>query len=32
MSQIAFGVGVGDRTNGTPRFVNGAAWADGTAS
>lgn len=26
-----FGVGVGDRTNGTPRYVNNAAWADGTA-
>lgn len=32
MTQIAFGVGVGDRTNGTPRFVGGAAWADGTAA
>lgn len=32
MSQMAFGVGVGDRTNGTPRFVAGAAWADGTAA
>ena len=27
-----FGVGVGDRTNGTPRFVNNANWSDGTAS
>lgn len=26
-----FGVGVGaDRTNGTPRYVNSATWADGT--
>lgn len=25
-----FGVGVGDRTNGTPRFVNNANWSDGT--
>jgi hypothetical protein len=32
MSQIAFGVGVGDRTNGTARYVNNAAWADGTAA
>jgi hypothetical protein len=32
MTQIAFGVGVGDRTNGTPRYVGGAAWTDGTAS
>jgi hypothetical protein len=28
-----FGVGVGgDRTNGTPRYVNNATWADGTPS
>jgi hypothetical protein len=27
-----FGVGVGDRTNGTPRYVNNANWADGTAA
>ena len=27
-----FGVGVGDRTNGTARYVNNAAWSDGTAS
>ena len=33
MTQIAFGVGVGDRTNGTSRYVNHAdTWADGTAS
>ena len=32
MTQIAFGVGVGDRTNGTPRYVGGAAWTDGTAA
>lgn len=25
-----FGVGVGDRTNGTTRYVNNAVWADGT--
>lgn len=25
-----FGVGVGDRTNGSPRYVNNASWADGT--
>lgn len=25
-----FGVGVADRTNGTPRYVNNAAWSDGT--
>lgn len=27
-----FGVGVFDRTNGTSRYVNNAAWSDGTAS
>jgi len=27
---VEFGVGVGDRTNGTPRYVNSATWADGT--
>lgn len=32
MTQIAFGVGVGDRTNGTARYVNSATWADGTAA
>jgi hypothetical protein len=33
MAQIAFGVGVGDRTNGTSRYVNHAdTWADGTAT
>ena len=30
MMQTAFGVGVGDRTNGTSRYVNNATWADGT--
>jgi hypothetical protein len=25
-----FGVGVGDRTNGTARYVNNTTWADGT--
>jgi len=32
MGQMAFGVGVGDRTNGTPRYVNNATWEDGTAA
>ena len=32
MTQIAFGVGVGDRTNGTARYVNNTTWADGTAA
>jgi hypothetical protein len=32
MIQTRFGVGVGDRTNGTPRYVNNANWADGTAA
>lgn len=32
MLEMSFGVGVADRTNGTPRFVNGASWADGTAT
>ncbi len=27
-----FGIGVADRTNGTPRYVNNAAWSDGTAT
>lgn len=27
---LEFGVGVADRTNGTPRYVNNAAWSDGT--
>ncbi len=27
---LEFGVGVNDRTNGTPRYVNNATWADGT--
>ena len=30
MLRTAFGVGVGDRTNGTPRYVNNNVWADGT--
>lgn len=31
MLRTAFGVGVGDRTNGTPRYVNHAnTWTDGT--
>lgn len=30
MLQVRFGVGVADRTNGTPRYVNNAAWSDGT--
>jgi hypothetical protein len=32
MAQMHFGVGVGDRTNGTARYVNHAAWSDGTAA
>jgi hypothetical protein len=32
MIQTRFGVGVGDRTNGTPRYVNNANWSDGTAA
>jgi hypothetical protein len=32
MLQTRFGVGVGDRTNGTARYVNNAAWSDGTAA
>ena len=32
MAQIAFGVGVGDRTNGVPLYNNNATWADGTAA
>lgn len=31
MLYLEFGVGVGDRTNGTSRYVNNATWADGTA-
>lgn len=27
-----FGVGVGDRTNGTARYINNATWADGSPS
>lgn len=27
-----FGVGVADRTAGTPRYVNNATWSDGTAT
>lgn len=30
MLRFNFGVGVGDRTNGTARYVNNATWADGT--
>lgn len=32
MLQTRFGVGVGDRTNGTPRYVNHANWSDATVS
>jgi hypothetical protein len=32
MIKGGFGVGVADRTNGTPRYNNNATWADGTAS
>lgn len=27
-----FGVGVANRDNGTARYVNNAAWSDGTAT
>lgn len=27
---MEFGIGVGDRTNGTARYVNNSTWADGT--
>jgi len=30
MTFTEFGVGVADRTAGTPRYVNNATWADGT--
>jgi len=30
VTRFNFGVGVGDRTNGTPRYNNNATWADGT--
>jgi hypothetical protein len=30
MFYTEFGVGVNDRTNGTPRYFNSATWADGT--
>ena len=29
---MEFGVGVGDRTNGTAQYVNSDTWADGTAT
>jgi len=29
---MEFGVGVAERTNGTPRYVGSASWADGTAT
>ncbi len=32
MMFLEFGVGVGDRTNGTARYVNNATWSDGTAT
>lgn len=32
MTQLHFGVGVNDRTNGTARYVNNATWADGVAA
>lgn len=32
MLYVNFGVGVRDRTNGTSRYVNNAAWSDGTAT
>ena len=32
MLEMEFGVGVADRTAGTPRYNNSASWADGTAT
>jgi len=32
MMFLEFGVGVGDRTNGTARYVNNATWSDGTVT
>lgn len=32
MVKTRFGVGVRDRTAGTPRYVNNSTWADGTAT
>lgn len=32
MTFFEFGVGVNDRTAGTPRYVNNSTWADGTAT
>jgi hypothetical protein len=32
MMFFEFGVGVGDRTAGTPRYVNNSSWSDGTAT
>lgn len=32
MLELEFGVGVADRTAGTPRYVNSETWADGTAT
>jgi hypothetical protein len=32
MMYLEMGVGVGDRTNGTPRYNNNATWADGVAT
>ena len=32
MLYVEFGVGVAERVNGTARYVNNAAWADGTAT
>jgi hypothetical protein len=32
MLYVEFGVGVADRTAATPRYVNNATWADGTAT
>ena len=31
MLYLEFGVGVGNRLNGTTKYVNNAAWADGVA-
>ena len=32
MLELEFGVGVGDRTAGTPRYMTSDTWADGTAT
>jgi len=32
MLELEFGVGVADRTNGTPRYMTSATWTAGTAT